>query len=65
MMLFVLVCASDRCVNNIKPESSKKVFGRFRKVLKDKKFLDLAWHRLDTYSQASIFADGEEENEDC
>ena len=54
MMLTVLVYASDRCGNNIKPASSRKVFGRFRKVLKAKKFLDLARHRLDTYSGSRI-----------
>ena len=42
MLLIALVCASDRCGNNIKPASSRKVFGRFRKVFNAKKFLDLA-----------------------
>ena len=54
MMLIVLVCASDRCGNNINPASSRKVFKRFRKVLKAKKFLDMARHRLDTYSGSRI-----------
>ena len=54
MMLIVLVCASDRCGNDINPASSWKVFKRFRKVLKAKKFLDLVRHRLDTYSGSRI-----------
>ena len=54
MMLTVLVYASDRCGNNIKPASSRKVFWRFRKVLKAKKFLDVVQHRLDTYSGSRI-----------
>ena len=54
MMLIVLVCASDRCGDDNNPTSSQKVFGRFRKILKAKKFLDLARHRLDTYSGSRI-----------
>ena len=38
----------------IKQASSLKVFGRFLKVLKAKKFLDLARHRIDTYSGSRI-----------
>ena len=54
MVLIVLVCASDRCGNDNNPTSSRKVFGRFRKVLKAKKFLDVAQHGLDTYSGSRI-----------
>ena len=54
MMLIVLVCASNRCGNNIKPVSSRKVFKGFQKVLKAKKFLDLAQHGLDIYSGSRI-----------
>ena len=42
-----------RCGNNM-PATCRKVFGRFRKVLKGKKFFDLVRHRLDTYSGSRI-----------
>ena len=54
MMLIVLVCASDHYGNNINPASNRKIFWRFWKVLRDKKFFNLARHRLDTYSVSQI-----------